>query len=152
MRLIIFQPDIAQNTGAMLRLTACLGIETDIIEPLGFIWDVRRLKQTALDYFNPEKVHRYRSWQEYEKVMLSRPNRLVLLTTKGEERYDEFRYASDDLLIVGQESQGVPEQLHRQAFARVYIPMMPMMRSMNVAIAAGIVLSEALRQTKQFSK
>lgn len=149
MRLIIFQPDIAQNTGAMLRLTACLGIETDIIEPLGFIWDVRRLKQTALDYFNPEKIHRYRSWQEYTKLMLSGKNRLILLTTKGEKRYDKFAYNGDDLLIVGQESRGAPEELHHQAFARVYIPMMPTMRSMNVAIAAGIVLTEALRQTNQ---
>ena len=136
----------------MLRLTACVGVETDIIEPLGFIWDVRRLKQTALDYLNLDKVHRYRSWQEYKKLMVSGANRLILLTTKGEKRYDEFEYNVDDFLIVGQESQGAPPELHQQAFARVYIPMMPMMRSMNVAIAAGIVLTEALRQTNQLPK
>ena len=148
-RLAIFQPDIPQNTGAMLRLAACLGVETDIIEPMGFVWDLHRLKQTMLDYYDPTQVKRHVSWYEYSKFVTKNQYRLILLTTKGSHAYHEFKYQPNDILIVGQESQGAPSEVHEQSFARVYIPMKPGRRSMNVVTAAAIVLSESLRQTNQ---
>ena len=123
MRLAIFQPDIPQNTGAMLRLTACLGVATDIIEPTGFVWDLRRLKQTLLDYYDPVNVYRHQSWQAYQDFIRLTPHRLILLTTKGDVPYHQFHYQENDVLIVGQESQGALPELHNQASRRVFIPM-----------------------------
>jgi tRNA (cytidine/uridine-2'-O-)-methyltransferase len=144
MRLALYQPDIAQNTGAMLRLGACLGVPVDIIEPCGFIMDETRLKRVAMDYIDHvEKTH-HSSWDAFKKQV--GPGRIILLTTKASVPYTDFSYRTDDVLLVGRESAGVPDDIHESADAKVAIPMNGGVRSLNVAMAAAIVLSEALRQ------
>ena len=149
MRLALFEPDIPQNTGAILRLGACLGVAVDIIEPCGFIWDDRRLRRAGMDYLEGVEVARHVSLAAYlaGRAMHPTPGRLVLLTTRGAVRHVDFMYRPDDTLVLGRESAGVPESLHAAADARVRIPLSPGMRSLNVALSAGIVLGEALRQT-----
>jgi tRNA (cytidine/uridine-2'-O-)-methyltransferase len=147
MRLALFQPDIPQNCGALLRLCACLGLEADIIEPCGFILGDRRLKRAGLDYLQDVSWQRHRSWDAFEA---ERENRLILLTTAAEQPYWEFRFRPDDTIMVGRESAGVPEAVHQAADARLVIPMRPGLRSLNVAQAAALVVGEALRQTEGF--
>ncbi len=150
MRLVLFQPDIAQNTGTLLRLAACLDVPVDIIEPCGFHMDDRRLRRAALDYLDALELTRHISWQAYAEGFSRAGNgRLVLLTTRGELPYSEFAFQPGDSLMVGRESAGVPEAVHRAAHARLRIPMRPNLRSINVALAAAMVLGEALRQTGQ---
>lgn len=150
MRLVLFQPDIAQNTGTLLRLAACLDVPVDVIEPCGFHMDDRRLRRAALDYLDALELTRHVSWQAYaEGFSRSGSGRLVLLTTRGELPYSEFAFQPDDSLIVGRESAGVPEAVHQAAHARLRIPMRANLRSINVALAAAMVLGEALRQTGQ---
>ncbi len=150
MRLVLFQPDIAQNTGTLLRLAACLDVPVDIIEPCGFHLDDRRLRRAALDYLDALQLTRHVSWQAYiEAFAQPGHGRLVLLTTRGELPYSEFAFQPDDSLMVGRESAGVPEAVHRAAHARLRIPMRANLRSINVALAAAMVLGEALRQTGQ---
>ena len=144
MRLALFQPDIPQNCGALLRLCACLGLEADIIEPCGFILGDRRLKRAGLDYLQDVRWQRHNSWDAYEA---ERKSRLILLTTAAEQPYWQFRFRPEDTLMVGRESAGVPETVHRAADARLVIPMRRGLRSLNVAQAAAIVVGEALRQT-----
>ena len=148
MRLALFQPDIPQNTGALIRLGACLGVAVDLIEPLGFILDDRRLKRAHMDYLQHARITRHGSWEQFLRDR--EPGRLVLLTTHGDVRYTQFRFAPDDTLLLGRESAGVPEEVHRQAAARLKIPLQPGLRSLNVAIAAAMVVGEALRQTEGF--
>lgn len=148
MRLALFQPDIPQNAGALIRLGACLGVEIDLIEPLGFILDDRRLKRAHMDYLEHVRLRRHGSWERY---LADKPSgRLVLLTRAGDLRYTEFRFARDDILLLGRESAGVPPQVHERADARIRVPLRPGLRSLNVAIAAAMVLGEALRQTEGF--
>lgn len=150
MRLALYQPDIAQNTGAMLRLAACLDVAVDIIEPCGFVWSDRRLRRAGMDYLDGVALTRHDSWGAFQAARAARPPaRLVLLTTKGDVRYDEFEFQSSDTLLVGRETAGVPADVHAAADARVAIPLAAAARSLNVALAAAIVLSEALRQTRQ---
>jgi tRNA (cytidine/uridine-2'-O-)-methyltransferase len=150
MRLVLFEPDIAQNTGTLLRLAACLDVSVDIIEPCGFHMDDRRLRRAALDYLDALDLTRHVSWQAYwEHFSRARRGRLVLLTTRGELPYSEFAFQPDDSLMVGRESAGVPEAVHQVADARLRIAMRAKMRSINVALAAAMVLGEALRQTGQ---
>ena len=145
MRLALFQPDIPQNTGAMLRLAACFGVGVDVIEPCGFIWDEPRMRRAGMDYLDAVELRRHASWEAY---LTSRPaGRLVLLTTRGQASYADFAFRSDDRLLFGRETAGVPGPIHAAADARLVVPMRPGLRSLNVALAAAIVLSEALRQT-----
>jgi len=149
MRLALYEPDIPQNTGALLRLGACLGVPVDVIEPCGFLWDDRRLRLSGMDYLEGVDLARHTSFDGYlrHRAALPRPGRLVLLTTAGPVGHVEFMFEADDSLLLGRESAGVPEHVHRVADARLRIPLAPGMRSLNVALAAAIVLGEALRQT-----
>jgi tRNA (cytidine/uridine-2'-O-)-methyltransferase len=149
LRLALFEPDIPQNTGALLRLAACFGVAVDLIEPLGFLLDDRRLKRAALDYAALALVDRHASWGAF--VAARDPaSRLILMTTTGDVALHSFVFASADTLLLGRETAGVPEFVHRMAAARVMIPMVPGARSINVAMAGAIALAEALRQTDGF--
>ena len=152
MRLALYQPDIPPNVGTMLRLAACLGVGVDIIEPCGFPLDDRRLRRAAMDYLAQAEVTRHASFEAFCRSRSDDrpPGRLVLLTTRGDNDYRAFRYAPADTLVLGRESAGVPEAVHGLVDARVRIPLREGLRSINVALAAAIVLSEALRQTKGF--
>ena len=148
LRLALFQPDMPPNTGAMIRLCACFNIGLDIIEPCGFVWDDRKLKRVAMDYIEHVDFTRHASWESFKDKAETR--RIVLLTTKAETPFHHFSYRSDDILMVGRESAGVPGEIHESLKAKVLIPMQKDVRSINVSMAAAIVLSEALRQTEGF--
>ena len=151
MRLVLFEPDIPQNTGALLRLGACLGVAVDIVEPCGFLFDDKRLRRAGMDYLEAVEMVRHRSWRAYRAMAGdAAPGRLVLLTTQGQTRYSDFTFRPGDNLLLGRESAGVPEEVHAEADARLMIPMRTGIRSLNVALAAAMVLSEALRQTNLF--
>jgi tRNA (cytidine/uridine-2'-O-)-methyltransferase len=145
MRLALFEPDIPQNTGAILRLAACLGVGVDLIEPFGFLWEDRRLKRAGMDYLDSVPLERHSSWAKFRTAR--GPGRLVLLTTRATTPYHQFTFAADDTLLLGRESSGVPEEVHQAVDARVIVPMQPALRSINVAMTAAMVLGEALRQT-----
>ncbi len=147
MRLAVYQPDIPQNTGTILRLAACLGVAVDLIEPCGFVWSDRRLRRAGMDYLEGVALTRHESWDAFQAARAARGGRLVLLTTAGDAVYADFAFRPTDTLLLGRESAGVPPEVHVAADARVAIPMMAGVRSLNVAIAGAIVLSEALRQT-----
>ena len=145
MRLVLYQPDIPQNTGAIMRLAACLGVPLDIIEPCGFVLDDRRLRRAGMDYLDGLDWTRWPGWGDYAGA--GHTTRLVLLTTMGATVYTDFAFAPGDRLMVGRESAGVPDDVHAAADAHLVIPMLPAARSLNVANAAAMVLGEALRQT-----
>ena len=145
MRLALYEPDIPQNTGAILRLCACFGVPVDLIEPFGFVWDDRHLKRAGMDYLERVALTRHRSWDAYRAARES--GRLLLLTTRGTTPYHRFAFRADDTLLCGRESVGVPDAVHRAADARLVIPLRQGLRSLNVALAAALVLGEALRQT-----
>ena len=146
LRLALFEPDIPQNTGALLRLGACFGIAVDLIEPLGFVFDDRRLKRAVLDYAARVTIQRHPSWSRF--VAERDPaSRLILLTTAGTTPLHSFAFEPGDTLLLGRESAGVPDFVHRAAFAGVVIPLHGGARSLNVAMAGAIALYEALRQT-----
>lgn len=147
MRLALFQPDIPQNAGAILRLAAAMGVPLDVIEPCGFVWSEPRMRRAGMDYIDLASVTRHVSWQTFRE---SRRNRLVLLTTHAAKPFTDFAFQTDDILLLGRESAGVPPEVHREADARILIPMASGARSLNVALAAGMVVSEALRQTGGF--
>ena len=147
MRLALFQPDIPQNAGALLRLGACLGVGVDVIEPCGFLLDDKRLRRAGMDYISGAEWRRHPSWTAFRAETRGR---IVLLTTRGEIDYHRFAFARDDVLMVGRESAGVPPEVAAVSDARLRIPMRPGMRSLNVALAAALVLGEALRQTEAF--
>ena len=148
MRLALYQPDIPQNTGALMRLAACLGVALDLIEPAGFLLSDRRLKRAGMDYLEALEWRRHRSWDTF---LEARPpqGRLVLLTTGGTVLYHRFMFEPEDILLVGQESAGVPDAVRAAVDERIRVPMRAGLRSLNVALAAAIVLGEALRQTGQ---
>lgn len=149
MRLALYQPDIPQNTGAMLRLAACLDVAVDLIEPCGFVWSDRRLRRAGMDYLEGVALTRHASWAAFveSRHAMAARGRLVLLTTSGDRSYAEYEFHSSDTLLVGRESAGVPPDVHAAADARLVIPMRPGVRSLNVALAAAMALGEALRQT-----
>ena len=149
LRLALFEPDIPQNTGALMRLAACLGVEVDLIEPCGFLLDDRRLKRAALDYPANLAIRRHASWQAYLADRDPR-SRLILMTTSGSIALHRYVFAADDTILLGRESAGVPEAVHRAASDRVVIPLRRPARSLNVALAGAIALAEALRQTELF--
>ncbi len=144
MRLALYQPDMPSNTGTMMRMCACLGVALDIIEPCGFPLDDARLRRAAMDYIDHLDYARYRSWGDFRDQLGAR--RLVLLTTKAAVPYIGFSFRENDILMVGRESAGVPDDVHARADARIVIPMQPPLRSLNVAISAAMVVGEALRQ------
>ena len=144
MRLALYQPDIPQNTGAILRLAACFGLAVDVIEPCGFAFDDRRMRRAGMDYLDHVEVHRHRSWEAYQAAR--KTGRLVLLTTKSAVPHTDVRFEEADSLLLGRESAGVPEDVHASADIRIRIPMRAGLRSLNVAMAAAIVAGEAMRQ------
>jgi tRNA (cytidine/uridine-2'-O-)-methyltransferase len=144
MRLALHQPDQAGNVGAILRTAACLGVGLDIIEPCGFPWSDRALKRAGMDYAEIARVRRHADWAGFEASL---DGRLVLLTTRGDTRLDQAAFAPEDVLLLGSESAGVPAQVHARADLRVRIPQVAGTRSLNLAVAAGIALAEALKQT-----
>ena len=149
LRLALFKPDIPQNTGALLRLAACLGVAIDLIEPCGFLLDDRRLKRAVLDYATDLVLCRHASWRAFLACRASQ-SRLILMTTTGTVTLHHFGFAADDTILLGRESAGVPEYVHRAAAARVVIPLRRGARSLNVALAGAIALAEGLRQTGLF--
>lgn len=152
MRLVLFEPDIPQNAGTLLRTAVCLGVAVDLVEPCGFILSDRHFRRAGLDYLEQAVLFRHRSWQTFLAGRGSggRSGRLVLLTTRACLPYVAFAFEPSDALVVGSESAGVPDAVHAAADARVRVPMMPQARSLNVAVAAAMVLGEALRQTRCF--
>ncbi|WP_404325881.1 tRNA (cytidine(34)-2'-O)-methyltransferase [Aerophototrophica crusticola] len=147
MRLALYQPDIPQNTGTLIRLGACLGVPVDIIEPCGFILDDRRLRRSAMDYAELAEVTRHVNWPAFQAT---RPGRVVLVETEQGVPYTSFAFRADDTLLLGRETAGTPPDVMAACDARVYIPMRPGVRSLNQAVAASMVLGEALRQTGGF--
>ena len=152
MRLGLYQPDIPQNTGTILRLCGCLGIEAHIIEPAGFPSTDRAFRRAGMDYLEAVAITRHASWQNFETWRRREACRLVLFTTQASKFYLDFAFASEDVLLFGRESAGVPEPVHAAADARLLIPMRPGMRSLNVAMAAALAAGEALRQTGAMSR
>ena len=153
MRLALFQPDIPQNTGTLLRLGACLDIELDIIEPCGFIFSERTLKRAGLDYLDMVRYRRHHSWEHFLQYRAEHPEeygRIVLLTTHASEPYYNFEFRPNDIILMGRESAGVPEEVHQTADARLLIPMNHNARSINVAVSAVMVVGECLRQVNGF--
>ncbi len=148
--LALYQPDIAANTAAVIRLAACLEAPLAIIEPCGFVWDRRRLSRVALDYLEQARLTRHASFAEFDAFRRAAGRRLVLLTTRGEASYCEVSYAPGDVLLAGRESAGVPEEVHAVVDLAVRIPLAAGRRSLNVAVALAMVLGEALRQTGGF--
>jgi tRNA (cytidine/uridine-2'-O-)-methyltransferase len=148
MRLALYEPDIPQNTGAILRLAACLGVAVDIIEPTGFVISDRKLRRAGLDYIAQTTLKTHRSWHAFDEARRAsaKPPRLVLLTTAGETSHVDFRFRADDILMAGRESEGVPPSVAAACDAGLRIPIRPGLRSLNVATALAIVLGEALRQ------
>jgi len=151
MRLALFQPDIPQNLGAAIRLSACLGVFLDIIEPCAFPLDDRALKRAALDYGEKARLRRHRAWEEFLADGARREGRLVLFTTKAAQPYTGFNFEAGDTLLFGRESAGVPDEVHAAAAARLVIPLQPGLRSLNVVTSAAMALGEALRQTDGFA-
>jgi tRNA (cytidine/uridine-2'-O-)-methyltransferase len=148
MFLAAYQPDIPQNTGALIRLCASLSVPLELIEPFGFIWDEKKIRVSAMDYYDLARVRRHASWEKFMDHFAS--NRIILLTTKATTNYQNFSFRPDDVLLLGRESAGVPESVHQEVSDRVKIPLNPVARSMNMGMAGAIVLAEALRQTEGF--
>ncbi|QFU17299.1 tRNA (cytidine(34)-2'-O)-methyltransferase [Microvirga thermotolerans] len=156
-RLAIYQPDIPQNTGTMLRLAACLGVPVEIVEPAGFDVSDRNLRRSGMDYLDRVTIARHVSWRAFEEWRRENRTagggpRLVLATTKGAISYVDFAFRPDDIVLVGRESAGVPDEVHAAADARIVVPMQPGLRSLNVAVTAAMILGEALRQTGSFPR
>jgi tRNA (cytidine/uridine-2'-O-)-methyltransferase len=148
MQLALFEPDIPQNLGAFIRLSACLDVTLHIIEPCGFPVDDKRMRRASMDYYDLATLVRYASWAAFQQ---DRPvGRLVLLTTAGAIPLPEARFEASDILLLGRESAGVPAEVHEEAGLRVRVPLKKGARSLNVALAGAMVLSEALRQTSGF--
>lgn len=148
-RLALFQPDIPQNLGANIRLAACLGVALDIVEPCGFPLTDKGLRRTAMDYGRNAQIMRHSGWAGFLETSRARGSRLILLTSRGAQRLDEFQFSQNDCVVLGRESAGAPDYVHAAADAQVLIPMAEGARSLNVAMAAGLALWEALRQTQQ---
>ena len=151
MRLALYQPDIPQNAGSLMRLGACLDVGIDVIEPCGFLLSDRTLRRAGMDYLKSADIRRHPSWEKFRDGLAAKPGqRLVLLTKRGSMPYTDFTFQASDTLLVGRESAGAAEAVHEAADARLIIPLKPGLRSLNVAQAAAMVLGEALRQTRLF--
>jgi len=150
MRIALFQPDIAQNTGTILRLAACLGADVHIVEPAGFPVSDRAFRRAGMDYLDEVSMTRHESWTRFEAWRRTAGARLVLFTTQAERSYLDHAYAVDDVLMFGRESAGVPPEVHAAADVRLVVPMRAGLRSLNVAMTCAMVAGEALRQTGRF--
>ena len=144
--LVLFQPDIPQNAGTMLRLAACMGIELEVIDPCGFLWDDKRMRRAGMDYLDKVQVRRHQSFDAF----VAQQRRIVLLSTKADKTVAQFRFQPGDAIMVGRESAGVPDDVAERAHERIRIPMMPGLRSLNVALTAAMAVGEALRQLDCF--
>ena len=144
MRLALFEPEIAGNVGAVMRLGACMGVPVDLIEPMGFDWDDKRVRRTAMDYIDYVDVRRHPSFDRFRETV---PGRLILFTTKGDRSPYQFSFEAEDVLLFGKESGGVPAEVAASAYARLRIPIREEVRSFNLAMSAALALGEALRQT-----
>ncbi len=149
MRIALFQPDIPGNVGAILRTCACLSVPLDLIEPLGFAWDDKRVRRSAMDYFDRVAITRHAGWDAFRVAV---PSRLALLTAHGSISIAEARFEPDDVIVMGSESAGAPGFVHEAAAVRIRIPIAAGLRSMNVSVAAGIAVFEALRQVGRLPK
>ncbi|TJW15472.1 MAG: tRNA (cytidine(34)-2'-O)-methyltransferase [Mesorhizobium sp.] len=148
LRIALYQPDIAGNTGTILRFAACLGLGVDIIEPAGFPLSDRTLKRAGMDYLEMAALTRHVDWNAFEDWRRSSARRLVLLSTKAATAYTGFAFAAGDVLLFGRESAGVPDPVYEAADARLTIPMQPDARSINVALSVAMVMGEAIRQLR----
>jgi tRNA (cytidine/uridine-2'-O-)-methyltransferase len=155
MRLVLFQPDIAQNTGTMMRLCACVNLGIDIIEPCGFIINDKAMRRAGMDYLDMVEYRKHSSWDDflqYRQDHSDEYGRIVLMTTKASVPYVDFEFLPNDIILMGRESAGVPEEVHKIADARIIIPMNEKARSINVAVSVTMVVGEALRQCNLFPK
>lgn len=150
--LALYQPDIAQNSGTLIRLAACLGVRLHIIGPAGFDISDRNLRRAGMDYIECASVVRHDGWTAFSAWIAGEGRRLVLATTKASTAFTDHDFVCDDVILMGRESAGVPDAVHARADAQVVIPMRPGLRSINLAVAAGMVLAEALRQTGGFPR
>lgn len=153
MRLALYQPDIPQNTGTLLRLGACLDLAIDIIEPCGFMFNEKAMRRAGMDYLNFSNYRRHNSWADflaYRDKHSDEYGRIILLTTHAKQSFLDFKFAANDIILMGRESAGVPENVHTLANHRLLIPMKPLARSINMAVSAAMAITEALRQTGGF--
>ncbi len=150
MRIALYEPDIPQNTGTILRLAACLGVEAHIVEPTGFPSTDRAFRRAGMDYLDQVTLRRHISWTAFETWRRAEGLRLILFTTAAKVSYLDHGYRPGDVLMFGRESAGVPEAVHQAADARLLVPMRPGLRSINVAMVAAMALGEATRQTNGF--
>ena len=144
-KIALYQPDIPQNTAAIVRTCSCLGIQLEIIEPCGFFLTDPRFKRIVMDYMDMSSIKFYKSYEDFEKAKINK--RVILATTKAKEIYTKFKYKRDDTLLFGRESSGVPENLHQSIKYKIKIPMIENKRSLNLATSVAIIISEGLRQT-----
>ena len=147
MRIALFQPDIPQNTGSILRFAACLGVAVELIEPAGFDLSDAALRRAGLDYLDHVALRRHESWDAFVEWQHREQGRLILLTTSGTQPYFDFSFTPNDIILLGRESAGVPQSVHEHVDFRLTIPMRAGLRSLNVAMAGAMVVGEALRQT-----
>jgi len=155
MRLALYQPDIPQNTGTLLRLGACLDLPLDIIEPCGFLFNEKAMRRAGMDYLEFSNYRRHNSWVDFLAYRTEHPQeygRIVLLTTHGKQSFIDFKFAPNDIILMGRESAGVPENVHNLADAQLLIPMNHNARSINMAVSAAMAVTEALRQINGFPK
>ncbi len=147
MKIAMYQPDIPQNFGAMMRLCACMNIGLEIIEPCGFLWNERKIRQSAMDYFDKITITKHQNWNHFLDCYQGK-HRIILMSTKSSQPYTSFSFREDDILLAGQESSGVPENVHEASDARVCIPMHHGLRSLNIVNATSMITGEVLRQTR----
>lgn len=155
MRLALYQPDIPQNTGTLLRLGACLDLAIDIIEPCGFLFNEKAMRRAGMDYLDFANYRRHNSWNDFLLYRQEHPEeygRIILLTTHGTTSFVDFKFEKNDIILMGRESAGVPENVHNIADAQLLIPMNPNARSINMAVSAAMAITEGLRQTNGFPK
>ena len=150
MRIALYQPDIPQNTGTIIRMAVCFGLPVDIIEPCGFIWNDKQLKRAGMDYLDKADITRHLAWETFINNRTS--ERLILMTTHGSVPFTQFQFKPDDILLFGRESCGVPQNVHEMANGRIRIPLQPYERSLNLAVSCAIAVSEAMRQTGLYQK
>ncbi len=150
MRIALFEPDIPQNTGNILRLGACLGIEIDIIEPTGFLFDDRKFKRSSMDYISYVKYKKHLDWEKFYNWSIKKKHRLILVTTKTKNSFINYKFQTNDILLFGRETAGVPHYVHNNVKEKITIPMAKGPRSINLSSSVAIVVSEACRQLNFF--
>jgi len=147
MKIALYQPDIPQNLGAMMRLCACMDVGLDIIEPCGFLWNARKIRQSAMDYYDSVDLNKHADWDAF-RGHYDCERRVILMTTKASVPYLDFEFRSDDILLAGRESAGVPDFVHEAVEGRIFIPMHVGLRSLNIVNATSMILGEAIRQMR----